>query len=217
MAINHSFYKDCRWDKINSNLPAEMLEYLEEEVSYYKKNIPAGRILDVGCGEGRILSRLDNHITHGHGIDINETSVQLCKENLPKNKYKVGSITETGYPDSYFDCIVLSFNLLGNLDNDKDLAIREIRRILKPGGMVLFSTYSQRSEKIQESAYRSLPGFSKVSSKGDYTFAQTEHGPFSSERFDEDKLRKLFSGFSLELTEDRFTYLGKATPNPKPL
>ncbi len=211
MGDNNPFYQKSDWEVFYANFPEEILDYLEDEIEFYKGNVGASDVvLDAGCGTGRIMKELEGLVGEIHGIDISEGSVKRCKEILADCPLYVGTITDTPYRDSCFDTVLLSFNLLGNLNHEKEAAIREIKRIVKPGGEVLLSVYSENAKEVQEKTYWMLPGFYEVYSEGDYTLGQTKKGKFISERFNWDKLRELFAGFSLELTENDFTYFGKA-------
>jgi len=218
MGYNDSFYKGYDWEKeIYDLLPEEILDYLGDEIEFYKDTVGASDIvLDVGCGTGRIMKELYGLVAEIHGIDINAGSVKCCKEIPADCPLYIGTITKTPYRDSCFDTVLLSFNLLGNLNPEKEAAIGEIKRILKPRGNVLFSVYSENARKIQEKMYKTFPGvttvYSAENSNEKYTHADTRCGDLKSERFSEEDLRLLFEseGFYLELIENDFTYFGRA-------
>jgi ubiquinone/menaquinone biosynthesis C-methylase UbiE len=108
------------------------------------------RILDIGCGPGTITTSLAKYASEGAtvGIDISTAVLEKAKilaaeANVPTQGpgsvvFKEGNILERlPYPDGSFD-IAFASQVFGHL-HEPDLqlrAITEIRRVLKPGGIV---------------------------------------------------------------------------------
>jgi len=97
--------------------------------------------LDVGCGEGhntRLIAKLGSNVT---AFDISRTFVRHAKE-FESDKplgihYHVASAVELPYPVETFD-FVTAFMSIMDLP-EQESAIREINRVLKPGGFFQFS------------------------------------------------------------------------------
>jgi len=92
-------------------------------------------ILDLGCGEGITLERLIKNFPgrNIHGIDIMPENIEVCKSfQLPA---RLGNVCSLGVRDSSQD-VVLFLEVLEHL-SEPGIAIREIHRILRPGGRVL--------------------------------------------------------------------------------
>lgn len=212
---NSQFYEQADWERIDDALPPRMKDYLAQETAYFRQHLSGGRVLDAGCGNGRSLEEMKDIIEEGHGIDLCRASVRNSRDRLPDYHFVQGSVTEMPYPDEYFDTVILSFNLLGNLNGEKKAAIEECRRVLKPGGKILFSTYSEDAGPTQEHTYRQLPGFTNIRSNDTHTLADTADGSFASERFTTDSLESLFKDFSLTTDKRDFTYLGTAFKTPR--
>jgi len=96
---------------------------------------PDTRILDVGCGHGEFMKSVFDKTPHTYGVDPDRDA--LDKNTLIKNKV-VGVVEELPFESGYFD-IVVSEWVLEHLQNP-DNAFREIYRVLKPGGKVVFLT-----------------------------------------------------------------------------
>ncbi|KAF4656611.1 Hexaprenyldihydroxybenzoate methyltransferase, mitochondrial [Perkinsus chesapeaki] len=78
------------------------------------------------------------------GIDISEASVQQARQHgqhLPNLHHQVGSAYEIPFEDSSFDGVIIS-DVLEHL-LDLRLALSEIHRVLKPGGVLVFDTISR--------------------------------------------------------------------------
>ncbi|MDX1638505.1 MAG: class I SAM-dependent methyltransferase [Balneolaceae bacterium] len=103
---------------------------------------PAGdeNILEIGFGQGRLLSRLLPQMTNGkvYGIDISGQMVQLTANNNEswiaggKLELKQASIADIPYPDNRFDK-VFTCNTIYFWPNPKE-NIREVKRVLHPNG-----------------------------------------------------------------------------------
>ncbi len=94
---------------------------------------PGSRILDVGCGRGVLLGALANRGHEVHGMDVSETAVDGAD---PRADIRVAPcLTNVGYPDRHFDQVIL-WHVLEHLCNPREV-LKEINRILKPGGQVI--------------------------------------------------------------------------------
>jgi ubiquinone/menaquinone biosynthesis C-methylase UbiE len=118
------------------------------------------RILELGCGGGRVaLGLLQSGYTNVVATDFSPIMVSLARAVLAdhdeawEKKVDQQDATALTYPDSSFDCAIFAFNGLMCLPSrDHRLAaLRSIHRVLKPGGIFLF-TASDR-EKGANAAY----------------------------------------------------------------
>jgi len=99
------------------------------------------RLLDFGCGSGVASVRYARIGYEVHGFDISENNVTLCRERARKyeldgrTRFKTQTAERLEYPDAYFD-IAAGIDILHHVDIPP--AIREVHRVLKPGGVALF-------------------------------------------------------------------------------
>lgn len=86
-------------------------------------------ILDVGCGEGFMLSRLSEEKIGSHleGIDSLKTAIDIGKKIHPQVVFKQGSIYDLPYKDTSFD-LVLCTEVLEHL-KDPEKARKELIRV----------------------------------------------------------------------------------------
>jgi len=89
----------------------------------------AKKVLDVGCGEGYLLSYLDSRITDWQveGFDIEAEVVSQAAQKLPSVTLKVKSIYDSGYPTEEFD-LVLCNEVLEHLERPTE-ALSELKRL----------------------------------------------------------------------------------------
>lgn len=118
------------WRNVENSLHF-MLEYIRESSS----------ILDVGCGPGTITVDLASRVPNGKviGIDTFEDLVlqgqlKALELNLKNITFEVASATSLPYENDSFD-IVIAHQVLLHLADPK-AAFEEMRRVVKPGGVV---------------------------------------------------------------------------------
>ena len=91
------------------------------------------RILDVGCGTGANLLMLSKY-GEAEGVDISEDALAFCRER-GLDRVRLGAGEKLPYDDGTFD-LVTAFDVVEHMDDDL-AGLREMRRVLRPGGRVL--------------------------------------------------------------------------------
>jgi 2-polyprenyl-3-methyl-5-hydroxy-6-metoxy-1,4-benzoquinol methylase len=96
-----------------------------------------GRLLDIGCGDGRFLHRMKDRGWSVTGLDFDQQAARAAKEKYDI-EVKVCRLEEMGCPGNSFDAITMNHVIEHVFDPVATL--REVCRILKPGGMVVVVT-----------------------------------------------------------------------------
>jgi SAM-dependent methyltransferase len=104
---------------------------------YMRRNLhDFERVLDWGCGCGRILRFFPpDMMKHLIGIDIDEENIDWCRKNIPTAQFlTVDPMPPTPISSEQFD-IIFGHSVFTHLsEEDQDLWLAELRRLLKPGG-----------------------------------------------------------------------------------
>ncbi len=104
-----------------------------EELDYIN-NLTPGKVLDVGCGLGFLLSGIDDK-WEKHGVEISEFGANYAKKY---GKILCGVLQAAEYKSDSFD-VVLIYHVIEHMKNPVS-ELKEIKRILKPGGKLIVGT-----------------------------------------------------------------------------
>lgn len=142
---NNKEYWTKRWKQIPADLPMENKDTYPLKYAELTVRSKDGKILEAGCGAGRILRYYHNRGYPIVGMDFIKEAVTKLKTLDATLSVDVVDITKLPYPDASFRYI-LAFGLYHNLEHGLDQAMRETFRVLEPGGFVCSSF---RADNIQ--------------------------------------------------------------------
>ncbi|MDP2939460.1 MAG: methyltransferase domain-containing protein [Candidatus Omnitrophota bacterium] len=142
-----------------ANNPQPFVELKEGEI-----------VLDLGCGAGLDLyfyAKAVGEVGKVYGLDISEDMVNKVKRNMELSGIKnaeisVGESDNLPFNDDFFD--VVASNGIYNLSPDKDAVMREVYRVLKPGGRTVFceivlkEPFSEDERKNHSDWFRCIGG-----------------------------------------------------------
>ena len=138
-------YWTARWDDIPADTPMENLNVYPLKYADMTVSDKSGKILEAGCGAGRILRYYHDRGYNIIGIDFIDIAIKKLKEIDPSLHVEVGDITCLRFADETFKYI-LAFGLYHNLADRLDKAIQETYRVLEKNGVVCASF---RADNIQ--------------------------------------------------------------------
>ncbi len=131
-------YWTSRWEDIPADAPMENADVYPLKYAAQTVTRKDGRILEAGCGAGRILRYFHNRGYDIIGIDFVDVAIQKLADADGSLKLAVGDITNLEFADETFD-YVLAFGLYHNLEHGLERAVLETFRVLKRGGAVCAS------------------------------------------------------------------------------
>jgi tRNA (uracil-5-)-methyltransferase TRM9 len=125
-----------------------------KDIVGFSKDWKPGRILDIGCGNGRNLLFFAKRGFEVYGLDFSKEMIEQAKEMFKKNKIEikekqliVADMKNIPFKNESFDYIisVASFHHLPKKDHQE--AIKEIKRVLKKNGECIISVWNKYSFK----------------------------------------------------------------------
>jgi ubiquinone/menaquinone biosynthesis C-methylase UbiE len=102
---------------------------------------PGERVLDVACGTGAVTRRAAEQVGSSGsvtGVDLNPDMLTIARKSTAAIDWHQGDAAALPLPDGAFDVVVSSLGL--QFVADKPSALREMHRVLAPGGRVAIST-----------------------------------------------------------------------------
>lgn len=105
---------------------------------YIRKHVVRGcSILEVGCGPGFFLKRLENDFVT-YGLDVSEIAISKAKERTSKSKLFIGMAESLPFDDEQIDCMI-AFDLVEHLERP-EVFLKEAARVLTKKGALIIST-----------------------------------------------------------------------------
>jgi len=209
--VNRDYYQEkLAADKLKrcyEIAPRRIKQYLEAEIQYVLKKINAkALVMELGCGYGRVLARLAEHAGFTVGIDTSFASLSLCKVTMKDfSNYALFNMNAicTGFCSASFDTVVCIQNGISAFHVDQKELIRESIRLIKPGGMILCSSYadkfwSERLNWFQIQADAGLLGAIDLKATRDGVIVSKDG--FTARTVRAHDFKKLTSGFDVDLT-----------------
>lgn len=125
-----------------TNVPGGYHEMLDELESSYVARFGTGKeVLEVGCGTGLVLKRIEAFAHRAEGIDLSPGMLEKAKEK--GLRVREGSATALPFEDNSFD-VTCSFKVLAHIP-EIEKALSEMARVTRPGGYVLAELYNPYS------------------------------------------------------------------------
>ena len=109
------------------------------------RDVLGGTVLELGCGAGRITAVLAALSDRVHAIDVSEGMVAACRQHVPGAAVGLGDLLDlSAYADGWADAVVAVASVLDVLgDAERRATLAEVRRILRPDGLLLFSGHNR--------------------------------------------------------------------------
>jgi ubiquinone/menaquinone biosynthesis C-methylase UbiE len=115
---------------------------------------PGMAILDLGVGGGRTTPYLSSIASHYVALDYASEMISVCRQKFPHLEFEMGNAAELSrFTSATFDAVIMAFNGMDYVipDESRFRALSEIRRVLKPEGILIFSSHNPRSLWVRAS------------------------------------------------------------------
>ena len=128
--------------------PPRVQQYLDAEVAHVLEKVhPGDTVLELGCGYGRIFPSLAQKAGTVIGIDTSLASLVMAKQMLVNvSNYHLVDMdaVQLAFHGRVFDCVICIQNGISAFHVNQQALIRESVRVTKPGGILLYSSYSDK-------------------------------------------------------------------------
>lgn len=182
---------------------------------------PSDKILDLGCGCGRMAVPFIGFLTNGeyHGIDVEYPLIQWCKENITQpqfhfyleniynNRYNPHGVFKASeyklpFPDGNFDFTFLTSVFTHMLLKDVENYLSEISRTLKLGGKCFITFFLLNSESLK----LMLQPDSRFNFQFDHSCYRVvnEDVPEEAIAYDEKYVLKLYKKYNLKILDIKY-------------
>lgn len=150
------------------------LDYLTscEAVLFYAFLQDGMRVLDLGVGGGRTTPYLSSIARRYVGVDYAEEMIAGCRRKFPNLEFETANAADLSlFSDESFEAVIMAFNGIDYVipDESRFCCLREIKRVLTPNGVLIFSSHNpkailvppswnrQRLEELARNVTGSLP------------------------------------------------------------
>ncbi len=149
-----------RYDLLNSLMTAGLHHGWRRRAADRAELGPGAAALDVCCGTGDLALELAGRVLPGGrviGCDFSEAMLDLAREKAARRgaesvRFEWADALRLPYDDGRFDAVSVGFGLR-NL-SDLDAGLREMRRVLRPGGRLVILEITQPSRPPLSTFYR---------------------------------------------------------------
>ncbi|GIX27165.1 MAG: hypothetical protein KatS3mg123_1046 [Burkholderiales bacterium] len=120
----------------------------------YLPHKPGGRLLEIGCGSGKLLEFLKSLGWIVQGVDFDSRAIDRAREKGLEVRW--GTLQDQRYPDNFFDAVVMS-HVIEHIHNPEGL-LRECHRIVRDRGQITVATPNAQSlgHRVFKSDWRGL-------------------------------------------------------------
>jgi SAM-dependent methyltransferase len=118
-------------------------QYLEAEIDHLSVFVePGDRILELGCGYGRVLAPLAGIAGQGWGVDNSPDNLELARAEHPNLNFVLMDVADLEFEDDGFDLVFGVQNFISACKVPPETLLRETLRVTKPGGRIMLSSYA---------------------------------------------------------------------------
>lgn len=112
------------------------------------------RVLDAGCGAGRLLPVLAELTCSVEGVDLSPGMIRRAQQDHPSFATQVASLSHLPHPDGSLDGYFSWYSTIHSPDEDLPHIFGEAHRVLRTGGVILVAFQSGQGTRDLSDAYR---------------------------------------------------------------
>ncbi len=154
------FYETFDFSKIITNSPKQIQDFLDKENEWIRNHLWIGKnVLEIGCGYGRLTEKIASLAKSIAGIDYSLPLIEKSRISLvalSNISLALMDATELGFAKNIFGSVVCFNASFSNMPGIEIKVLREMKRVCKNGGEVIFSVLSEKAKKAQLENYLRL-------------------------------------------------------------
>ncbi len=163
----------------------QLSEQGEEVFNKFMKLMPQGKIIDIGCGNGRFAELFLQNKYDYFGIDNAKELIRTARQDFPKGKYKEEDFHELKEGDNSFDGFWAYLSLQHTDKKRIHEALNQIKRVTKPNGIGMISMKEgQRENALRKKRYETFYSdqeFKNILKQHDFEIIEAQKMPLSPE------------------------------------
>lgn len=124
-------------------------KYNWEELNYFKGFVDQGqKVLDLGCGNGRLYELLRDKGIDYYGTDVSEELIGIARASYPEGKFKGSDPLKIPFESAFFDAVfcIAVFHHIPSKEFRIEF-LEECKRVLKPGGFLIITAWNLYQKK----------------------------------------------------------------------
>jgi len=160
----HAAATDVALQNVNRYQYPRLRVFRAEEKIFADLMRPGMQVLDLGCGSGRILRALAMHSVNVCACDLNFAALEQLRTSYSVDDLiglEQADARSLPFSNESFDVVIFAFNGIDFLypESERIIALREIGRVLRPGGYFLLSTHNPLGTLLSPRGLRSRVGW----------------------------------------------------------
>jgi len=205
----------ARYDARNRLFSADRDRAWRRRAAHHAALRPSQTAFDLCTGTGKLAHELLSYVGPSGrvvGIDFSPAMLELARRREPQVEFRLGDVTRLNEPDASVDAVTIGFGLRNLVE--RDAALREMFRVLRPGGRLVILEFAPPPRGLLMRTYRFyltrvMPAVAGLLSAGEgsayrYLAETVEAFPEPAE------LARQLEGLGFTVTVERLT-LGIAT------
>lgn len=138
-------------------------------------DLPQTQVLDLGCGAGHVSFQVAPHVAAVTAYDLSAQMLQVvaasaAERGLDNIAVQQGRAESLPFADASFDAVVSRYS--AHHWQDLDQALREVRRVLKPGGIAVFADVVSPGHPLLDTHLQAVELLRDTSHVRDYSTAE---------------------------------------------
>jgi ubiquinone/menaquinone biosynthesis C-methylase UbiE len=130
------------WAKHYDEKEVFLNSFEEGSMGNFWGDLQGKKVLDLGCGTGRLISEMLIDGGEVTGVDVSDEMLKIAREKFPNVEFVQGISSDLPFENDTFDVVVAAFLIVHV--RDLRTTFREIHRVLKEGGRLILTNINQR-------------------------------------------------------------------------